>query len=176
MENPRACQPESRGQGESRPGLEFPTIAVQAARNEPRDPLASPLERDLGQIAHATEMRRAVSGRLASSCNSTSTRRAPLRRPNRPMARSIPPTPRSSSSSLVYDGRRSIIGHAWSYSKRTKSATNVTDSPRICSMESRGGALLCRKRSALQRGSVQVKLYPCWESPALLWRRRPADR
>src|SRR5580704_3585896 len=37
------------------------------------------------------------------------------------------------------------------------------------------GTLLCRKRSALRRGSVQVKLYPCWESPGHLWQRRPAD-
>jgi hypothetical protein len=37
------------------------------------------------------------------------------------------------------------------------------------------GTLLCRKRSALRRGCVQVKLYPCWESPGHLWQHRPAD-
>lgn len=34
-------------------------------------------------------------------------------------------------------------------------------SSRIWSKESRGGALLCRKRSVLRGGSAQVKLYPC---------------
>ena len=46
----------------------------------------------------------------------------------------------------------------------------------IWSKESRGGTLLWRKRSVLRGGSVRVRLYPCWESPGCLWRRRPADR
>jgi hypothetical protein len=47
---------------------------------------------------------------------------------------------------------------------------------RICSMRSRGGTLLCRKQSALQRASIQLKRYPSWELPGCLWRDRPADR
>jgi hypothetical protein len=46
----------------------------------------------------------------------------------------------------------------------------------ICSMEnSRGGTLLCRKRSAPRRESVGVKLHLCWESPECLWRLRVAE-
>ena len=62
------------------------------------------------------------------------------------------------------------------YSKRAKSATGAIGSSRILSKQSRGGTLLCRKRSVLRRGSVQEKLYPCSESPGSLWPRRPVDR
>jgi hypothetical protein len=41
--------------------------------------------------------------------------------------------------------------------------------------ESRGGTLLCRKRSA-RRESVGVKLHLCWESPEYPWRWRVAER
>jgi len=67
-------------------------------------------------------------------------------------------------------------GLAWCCSKRTKSVTDLLNSSRICSTGSRGGTLLCRKRSALRRGSVQPKRRPCWESPGCLWQHRPADR
>jgi hypothetical protein len=45
----------------------------------------------------------------------------------------------------------------------------------IFSNESRGGTLLCCKRSAARRESVGVRLHPCWESPECLWRWRVAE-
>jgi hypothetical protein len=62
--------------------------------------------------------------------------------------------PQHVENSWACDGRRSHIGLAWSYSKRTKTATNAVSSSRICSMESRGGTLLCRKRSALRKSKA----------------------
>lgn len=53
---------------------------------------------------------------------------------------------------------------------------NSPGSERICLRNVQEGILPCRKRSALRSANVRAKLYPCWESPGLLWRQRRAER
>src|SRR5436190_13687352 len=85
------------------------------------------------------------------------------------------PSGRSPRSHSTRSSRSSESAWYGAYSKHERGATNAVLPSDICSNESRGGTLLCRKRSAPRRESVGVKLHLCWESPEYLWRWRVAE-